>query len=252
MLRKGADTFAGKDDPEALVVYEGDDRVIVDAEFLTNELKVFYRPYYFDGVAWSEGPTNHGTPSATYADHSTDVQSFVRDRMERGLLVEVRRGTLTHELGYVQVFTAPPSLEQNLRLPVVTIQLDDESSGIRGIGENISGDEFDSVGFEWDESEGWLANVQLSLVGWCLNSDERIELRKAIRRIIASNLPVLQSRGIDQVNLTMRDEDAVNGEYGAPIYQVVCTMSCVAPVRVSERIKPIEDVIMQIQETPTP
>lgn len=252
VLRKGADDFTDQNDPAAFLVYEGDEKIIVDAEFLTNEVMVFYRPFYFDGTTWTAGPTNHGTPTATYADHSTDVLAFMRDRLERGLLVEVQRGNLTHELGYVQVYTAPPALEQSLRFPLVTIHLDNESPGVRGIGENISGDEFDEVGFQWEESEGWLADVQLSIIGWSLNSDERIELRKALRRIVVANLPVLQSRGIDQVSLNQQDVDAVSGEYGAPVYQVVNTFSCIAPVRVSERIDPITDVIMVLQEPPTP
>lgn len=244
VLRKGADDFTDQNDPAAFLVYDGDEKIIVDAEFLTNEVMVFYRPFYFDGTTWTAGPTNHGTPTATYADHSTDVLAFMRDRLERGLLVEVQRGNLTHELGYVQVYTAPPALEQSLRFPLVTIHLDNESPGVRGIGENISGDEFDEVGFQWEESEGWLADVQLSIIGWSLNSDERIELRKCIRRIIIANMPVLATRGIIQVNLTQQDVDAVNGEFGAPVYQVMSSFSCLAPVRVSDQVGAIRVVTL--------
>lgn len=250
VLRKGSDSFTDQNDTSAFVAYEGDEKIIVDAESLNNEVMAFYRPFYYDGAAWTAGATASGTPTATYEDSTTDVLSFMRDRVERGLLVEVQRQNLTNDLGYIQVYTAPPSLERDLRFPLVTIHLDSESPGARGIGENISGDEFDAIGFEWNESEGWLAQVQLSIVGWSLNSDERIELRKALRRIVIANLPILASRGIDEVSLTQQDVDAVNGEFGAPIYQVVSTFSCLAPVRVSERIQPITDVITTVNVTP--
>lgn len=246
ILRKGSDSFSGEADPSALLVYEGDETVVVDSESLPNEVMAFYRPYYFVGSAWVAGPTSSGTPTASYQDYSTDVLSFMRDRIERGLLVEVQRENLSNDLGYIQVYTAPPSLERDLRFPLVTVHLDSESPGVRGIGENISGDEFDSIGFDWNESEGWLAQVQLSIVGWSLNSDERIELRKALRRIVIANLPVLDSKGIIDVSLSQQDVDAVNGEYGAPIYQVVSTFSCMAPVRVGGREEPITEVILTV------
>lgn len=236
VLRKGSDTFVGHDDPGALLVYEGDERIFVDAAYLQNDVMAFYRPYYTtDGATWTPGATATGTPAAIYEEHTTDVLSLVRERLEAGLKVEVERGNLINDLGYVQVYTAPPSLEQNLLFPLVTVTLEDESPTVRSIGEEISGDEFDAIGFDWLESEGWLANVQLSIVGWSLNSDERIELRKAIRRVVIANLPVFASKGIDQVNLTMNDVDAVSGEYGAPIYQVMANFTCTAPMRVGGR-----------------
>lgn len=242
VLRKGSDAFAGHDDPSALVAYEGDDKVVLDFTALPNEVMAFYRPFYTaDGVTWSAGPTSSGTPRATYEEFTTDVMALLRDRLEAGLKVEVERGNLINELGYVQVYTAPPSLERDLRFPLVTMSLENEASGYRGIGENISGDEFDSIGFEWGESEGWLENVTIKIVGWSLNSDERLELRKAIRRIIIANLQVFGDAGMDQVDLSASDDDAVNGEYAAPIYLVNATLSCVAPVRVGGDVSAIVD-----------
>lgn len=247
LLRKGSDTFAGPNDPSALVAYEGDERIVVDVTALQNGVMAFYRPYYTtDGTTWTAGATASGTPDVTYQEHTTDVMSLVRSRLEAGLKVEVERGNILNDLGYIQVYTAPPSLEQNLFFPLVTITLDRESPEIRGLGDDISGDEFDSIGFDWLESEGWIASVDLTIVGWSLNSDERIELRKAIRRVIVANLPVFASHGIDQINLDMNDVDAVNGEYGAPIYQVMANFSCVAPVRVGGRVGAFDAVSVTI------
>lgn len=239
VLKMGSDAFTGPEDLDfALIAYEGDEKVVVDSKFLRNETMVFYRPYYrMQDDSWVAGATANATPQATFEDQATDVLSFVRERLEAGLLVEVGRGNLVAELGHIQVFTAPPALEQNLRFPLVTITLESETPAERGIGENISGDEFDAVGFDWFDSEGWLADVQLSVVGWSLNSDERIELRKAIRRIVLANLQVFDFEGMSQVSLSMNDVDALNGEYNANIYQVMATFSCVAPVRVGAGIQ---------------
>lgn len=244
VLKMGSDNFGGHDDLDyAILVYEGEERVIVDAEHLRNEVKVFYRPYYLDSTGvWHAGETAHATPQSTYEDYSTDVLSIVRQRLEDGLMEEVKRGNLLHEYGYVQVFTAPPSLEQNLKFPLVTITLEDESPSIRGIGDDISGDEFDPVGFDWFDSDGWIAGVRLSIVGWSLNSDERIELRKAIRRIIIGNMAVFSAAGMDMIDLSMSDIDAINGEYNANIYQVMCVFTCIAPTRVGGGVAPIREV----------
>lgn len=243
VLRGAGATFTGHDDPSALLVYDGDEDVIVDSQFLQNDIQQFWRAFYTqDGVTWQDSNVASGTPSATYQDHTTDVLSLMRERLEAGLLVECQRANFATELGFIQVFNAPPTLDQNIRFPLVTIHLDYEGSDERAIGEAISGDTFDSIGFDWDESEGWLANVRLQIVGWSLNSDERIELRKAIRRIIVANLPVFDSYGWMLPNVQQQDIDAINGEYPAQIYQVMTTFTCVAPVRVSGTVDAIRDI----------
>ena len=242
VLRKADDSFTGHDDPDALIAYEGDERIFIDNKYLQNEVMAFYRPFYRTASGWQAGPTATGTPAATYTDYSTDVLSLLRERLEAGLKVEVLRGTFQPELGYVQVYTAPPSLEQGLRFPLVTLHLDNDSPAVRGIGENISADEFDSIGLDWDESEGWLAQVQLSILGWTQNSDERIDMRKALKRLIVGNLPVLSDQGIEQVDASFQDIDLINGEFTSPIYQVMCSFSCIAPVRVGNKQAALQDV----------
>lgn len=244
VLKKSTDTFSGVDDADAIVVYSGNQDIFTDSSDLINEVMVFYKPYYSaDGVVWTAGNTANGTPTATYEEYSTDVLSLVRSRLEAGLLVECQRGNFHPEHGYIQVFNAPPSLERDLRMPLVTIHLENDEPGERGIGDSISGDEFDSIGFAWDESEGWLSNVAITIIGWSLNSDERIELRKAIKRIIIANLNVFSAADIDQVSLSQSDIDAVNGEYPAQIFQVMCNFTCIAPVRVGGQVDAIRTII---------
>lgn len=233
VLRKASAVFSGHNDPSAFVAYQGDDDVFIDAQGLNNGTTYYWAIFYTaDNVAWTAGNVVAGVPTAIYQDHTTDVMSHMRDRLEQGLRVECDRGNFQPELGYIQVYTAPPSIEQGLRFPLVTLHLEMEDSADRALGENISGDAFDVVGLGWEESEGWLASVRLLIIGWSLNSDERIELRKAIRRLVVANLPVFDSYGWITPNLSQQDVDAINGEYPSPLYQVMNTFSCVAPVRV--------------------
>lgn len=243
VLRKGSDTIASFDDPSALLVFEGETKFFVDAASLPNEVMAFYKPFYWVNGAWVAGQGSSGTPAAIYEDHSTDVVAFLRERLEAGLQVEVQRGNFNTELGYIQVYTAPPSLEQNLMFPCVTVELNDEGRGESGIGEDIGSDEDD------EESEGWLEDVSVSMVAWSLNPLERIELRKALRRLLLANLPVLDDHGIQQVSFRFSDVNAVNGEFGAPVYQVLCNLSCVAPARVSARVSTIQDVVVTLSTT---
>ena len=233
VLRKGTDDISGPDDEYALVAYEGDDRAFVDCASLQNEVRAFYVPFYRIAGAWVRGVGNYGTPVSSYEDYSTDVLSLLRDRLEAGLTVEVERGNLMNELGYIQVLTAPPAVNMNISFPLVTISLEEESPSIRGIGEDISGQYTDVEDETWLEEEGWLANVRLTIQGFSFNPDERIELRKAIRRVIVGNLNVFAAKGIVLPQLTLSDADAVNGEYGdTPLYLVMGDFTCTAPVRV--------------------
>lgn len=225
ILRKGSGTFTGITDPSALVAYEGAETVVVDAVGMQNGVMQFYQPWYTaDGVTYTAGPVASGTPAPTYDDLTTDVLSFLRERLEAGLKIEVERGNLVNELGYVQVYSAPPSLERDLAFPLVTVHLEEEEPQEWAIGENIAGD---------DVSEGWLSNVTVTVIGWSLNPDERIELRKALRRVVVANLPVFAGVGFDQVSVSFQDVDSISGEYPAHLYQVMGTFTCLAPVRVA-------------------
>lgn len=245
ILRKGGDTFAGPTDPDALVAYEGDDRTFVDVTDVPNEVAQFYKPYYTtDFATWTAGDTATGTATPNYEDATTDVLSLVRDRLAAGLLIECQRENFQTETGSISVFTAPPSLERDIRWPVVTVHLDREDPGERAIGEMVGTDYQESgIGDDWSETEGWLANTNLTIIGWSLNSDERIELRKALRRILIGNLPVFSAAGLDQVSFDMSDIDAVNGEYPAQIYQVMCNFTCISPVAVGGKVDAIRTII---------
>lgn len=246
LLRKVADTFAGQDDAGALLVSDVLERTALDMVGLVNGTLYYYRPYYWIAGAWSAGTTVTATPSATYADRGGDVLSLVRERIDLGLQVELARGTLAHEFGHIPVLTAPPIFEDT-RWPIVTVHLQNEAPGERGVGEMPFPDEFDGDAGQWHESEGWLARVQVLIMGWSLNPDERIELRKALRRIVIANLTIFDFAGMIEVVFEQQDTEDF-GSYSVPVYQVMSTLSCLAPVLVGSNVGAIEDVIQTILE----
>jgi hypothetical protein len=246
LLRKGSDTFTDQDDPTALLVQEGTETVAVDVAYLTNGTPYYYKPFYRVGAGWVAGATVAGTPAAGYEDGSTDVLSLVRDRLDAGLAVEIERGTLAHPDGHIRVLTAPP-LFDDVVMPLVTVHLQSEDPKDRALGELAAVDEFDAIGGEWTESEGWLAGVQLSVMGWSLNPDERIDLRKALRRIVVANLPVFAAAGMVEVQFSQQDTEDF-ASFSAPIYQTLGTLTCEAPVLVGNQAGAIQTVTQTIVE----
>lgn len=236
---------------KAPTVYKGTDEVLVDTLALDNQTKYHYEvTYRLKSGATVIGNVNHGTPDARYEDYTTDVVELLRDRLEAGLMEEVKRGTLHTELGYVQVLTAPPSLQNNLSFPLVTLILENESPAERSIGDLIDDESFDEVTGEWVEQSGWMADVHVSITGWSLNPTERIDLRKALRRILIANFDVLAVRGILLPHFTLTDADAVSGEFDAPLYLVNGDFTCQAPVRIG--LKSSESIVEVIAKVINP
>lgn len=235
LLRKSADDFTGHEDPAAILVMDGDDRTVIDAVRLKSGVPAFYKVFAFDGINWTAGKTVSGVPVASYYEATTDVLEFVRERLDVGLQEEVERGTLKSPVGQIQVLTAPPLYEAT-RWPVVSVHLDGEHQASRSMGEQIDPDAYLAESDTWAETEGWLADVQLSVIGWSLNPDQRIALRKALRRIVVANLPIFDSIGMVCVSFSQRDAEDF-GSYEKPVYQVMCTLSCQAPVMVVNTVE---------------
>lgn len=241
LLRKVADTFAGESDPNALLVFEGTDKVTLDIAQLVNGTLYYYRPYYLIDGAWTPGETRTGVPNAAYEDIGGDVLSLVRERIDLGLQAELSRGALQHDQGHIKVLTAPPVFEDTA-FPVVTVHLQNDDPAERGVGEMVGVDDFDAGAEEWTEKEGWLARTQLTIMGWSLNPDERTELRKALRRIVQANLPIFDFADMVQIEFSQQDTEDF-ASYSAPVYQVMCTFSCLSPAQVGVKVGAIKDVI---------
>lgn len=246
VLRNGVDAFAGADDPGVVLAYAGSDTSFVDAApGLVNLAPAFYRAYYWIAGAWVASTTASGTPQATYGDESTDAQSLVRDRLEEGLKVEVARGTFVFEDGRgIPVLTAPPMVDQTV-YPVVTVHMEGEDPADRAIGEMIASDSLALDG-SWQEHEGWMSSVTLEIAAWCLNPDERIAMRQALRRLVVANLPVFDAAGMVEIAFSQRDAEFLSGEFGAPVFQTVGIFTCRAPVVVTTGFPAIADVDVSV------
>lgn len=240
VLRNTSGSFSGPDDEYSLVVYEGDDKVFIDSAFMQNDTPYQYQVFYFDGSGWAAGNVASGTPRADYVDHSVNALDILRERIEYGMQEEVKRGSFRPSSGFIPVLTAPPVFE-DARWPMVSVHQLDSSPVERGIGEVIG---WDDNSIDGDLAlEGWLAREQVAVIGWSLNPDERIELRKALRRIIIANLELFDDAGVSQVEFSIQDSDAISGEYPAPVYQAAGTFTCLVPNEVGGQVPFIREVI---------
>lgn len=244
LRRTSAAAFTGPDDAGAVVVEDRTDgNVVLDSTALENGFLYHYRVHYRDrrGV-WIAQAEGQGTPAASYSGEELDVLTVLRDRIERGLKVEVEREALLPESGSIQVLTAPFALVDGVNFPCVSVHLESETPVHRGIGETLFADDVID-GELWRETEGWLARVVLRVVAVSLNADERIALRRALRRIILANLPVLDAHGILQPEFTVSDhEDEGPRQNAAILFMAVGQFSCIAPVYVTRDLGPIRDV----------
>lgn len=228
ILRRLDDGFTGESDAGALRVEESDDTTVLDTQNVVNGITYFYRPFYYVGGAWQPGSTASAVAAVNYEDVTPDVQSVVRDRLIAGLRSEVEAHRLVHDDGAVPVHLAPPAYEQ-ARWPMVSVHMTGEDPAQRFVGEEVAADAFDEESGEWSGSEGWLAKTSLSIIGWSLNSDARFALRKALRRVVIANLGVFSDLGLVNVEFSQQDQEDFSN-YPAPVYQVICTFTCLSPV----------------------
>lgn len=242
VLRNTTGEFPSVNDPASQIVYTGKVTAPLDFSNLTNGTTYYYCPFYWNGTAWSAATPMSAVPAVTYQDSSTDAMSIVLERMTCGIMNELDAGSLAAPTGVIQVLSAPPVF-QDVRFPVVTVHLLHESPAERGIGELLIGDQADQQNPSlWDTSNGWLARVQLAVIGWTQNPDERIALRKAMRRLIVANLPVFDAAGMIEIEFNQQDVDAISGEYPANVYQSLGTFTCMAPVIVGDQQATFTDV----------
>lgn len=231
---------------------EVDNGHVVDTASLPNGTPVYYQEADFNGSAWSQSPVVSATPGSIDMEVGPDVLELLRDRLEQSLTAFVVSGSLVSSLGHISVFTAPPVFDQK-KFPLVTVHLNTDSPEVRGLGELVSPDIFDSNNSDWVDGEGWLSRVIIDVTGWVLNPDERIALRKAIKAAVIGNLPVFDAAGISLVEIALRDTDDFES-YGVPVYMVAGTFSCLAPSIVTGTIPVINDVTAagSDDQAPTP
>ena len=246
ILRNTADAFAGPNDPAAVLVVDSCvEPAIVDTTDLANGVPMFYRAFDWDGSTWiDQGVSFPATPSATYIDDTLDPQEILRDRVQLGISEEVARGNLKPPSGAIQVTTAPFGLADGFTFPTISVHLESTGPADRALGDELA-DTPDPVANNWVGSEGWFARFSMSVAAVSLNSDERIALRKALRRVIQVNLPVFSAAGMMQIDFQQTDSEQFS-ENNAPLYFTSGAFSCLAPVFVRETADSIVDVTLSL------
>jgi hypothetical protein len=253
VLRNTTGVFPAYNDPNSTVVNQanaGDPLRFIDSVGdPANGTLYYYQAFYYDGTTWTtDGSPSQATPATTYVDESVDAQSIVRDRLALGLAAEVARGAiaLPPDTASIAVLLAPPVFDQ-IRWPTVSVHLESEGPVNRALGEDIGTDQLDALTGLWDNREGWQARTVLNVVGWSLNPDERIVLRKAIRRVIIANLAVFDANLLLEIEFVQRDTEDTE-RYNAPVYMTVGTFTSVTPLSVNVPT----GVIASVTSTMTP
>lgn len=242
LLRRDAEDFSGPDDPLALRVYEGTEKAVTDYRGLLNGEQVFYQLYVLANGVWSAaGAVASAVPGATMEDLGVDVISLLRDRLEAGFKVYVDRGDIRHDRGFVPVMKASPQVEE-APLPLVTVHLQNAAMEVRGVGEVAGLDCYDEEADLWLSLEGGFDRVTATIVCWSINSDLRLIMRKALRAILQSNLPVFDAAGLVTPSWSMQDMEDYQ-TYQVPMFQTVCTFDCLAPASVQSTTPPIENAV---------
>lgn len=238
VLRKTTNDIVDENDPAAVIVYEGCLESIVDIE-VVNGTVYYYQLFDYINSVWVSSVSVSVIPSATYKDQNLDVIDLLLRRLELGFAIEVINDDINPASGKVSVKSAPPEFNSTT-WPVVSVHLDNDSRGESAIGEVIFPDiELDTTG--WEESEGWLANISVSIIGWTVNSLQRNRLRKSIKRILLANFPVFESVGMELCSFNLQDSEDLQS-YPTPVYMTNCSFTCLAPVRLSHDVSEIIDV----------
>lgn len=241
VLRRTDQAFAGPSDPNAMVLCdEWTAEAALDRFCLTNGTAYFYQAFYWNGASFAASPIVSATPQASYGDAADDPLSVVRERVELGLAVEVQRGRLKPTSGKVEVLKAPFALPDGVTFPVVSVHLSSDSPAERGISDDLLEPEHQFIG-GWESTEGWLSAVDIAVVGVSLNPDERIDLRKALKRIIIVNLPVFAAAGMTHIEFRQSDSEDIESS-NAPLFRTDGQFSCLAPSGVTHVIPEIAAV----------
>jgi len=239
LLRNSVDLFSGFDDPNAVSIYDGlPENSVIDTISLANGVPVYYRLFSLINGVWYPSVTVSATPSASLIDVSSDPLTIVRDRLELGLQPYVASGALNNDSGFIPVFTASPFIE-DAPLPIVTVHLASDGSDQRFIGDVM--DSFTDADGNVHSVDGWLSRYQLTIVGWSLNADGRINLRNAMKAVMEGNLPVFDNEGMTQIDMSFSDSEDFQS-YNAPVFMVTCNFSCYAPTALDSVGAPISSV----------
>ncbi len=242
LLRSTASVIPAFDDAASLLVHDGRESTLVDTDGLVNGTTYYYRAFYLVAGVWQASPARSAVAVSSFVDATNDHVEFVRQRLEVGMASLLARGVIATESGFIPVLASSPELERVV-FPCLTVHLASDAPSMRGIGEEFAEDAPDGDGLK--EFEGWLSALQFTIIGWGTNGDERKLIRRLLKATLMANLPVFDSVGMVEVDMTFADQEDFES-YPAPIYQAVCTFSCKAPSLVARPVPVIRDVSVQV------
>lgn len=244
VLRKTTDTIGGPDDATAVTVADWDNREdILDLTGLVNGTAVFYRAFYRRRDAspvLPHLPSSSATPAYTARDTSADPLRLLRERFEAGLAIAVQQGRLHPRTGVVPLVMAPFVDPAKTTFPMMSMHLESDQPMEHGIGEYIAGHSIDGIGA--DETEGWLSQIAVNLIAVSLNPDERIELGRVMKHIVAANLEIFSSRGLIRPALTIAHTELLPEANAAPLYLATGSFTCLAASDATATGVPVETV----------
>lgn len=218
MRRDDAVPPASESDASALEVYRGSPvRSHTDWAAVPDGVTLYYRAFWRVAGVWVDGGIKSVRADARFVDRSVEPLLVLRDRVDLGLRPYVARGELRPQTGAIPVLIASPLIEET-PIPVVTVHLESESSEVVPVGSELA-DRGGVVGF--------LSRARMQVVGWSLNVDERLVLRRALTAILAANRDVFEEAGMAELDVSFADQDDFT-TYSAPLYQAIGTVSCVA------------------------
>ena len=212
---------AGLNDAAAVPVYRGDPvRSVLDWLAVPAGVELRYRALWRVGSSWLDGGVRSVRADARFLDRSVEPLLVMRDRLDLGLRGYVERGELRPSSGEIPVLIASPLIEET-PMPVVTVHLESEVQDVAPVGGLLAPDR------GADSFTGHVSRVVMKAIGWSLNVDERLALRRAMTAVLAVNREVFEEAGMVDVEVQFSDMDDFM-TYSAPVYQAVGTVSCVA------------------------
>jgi hypothetical protein len=247
LLRRTDDEFVGYPDGEAVLVRAGDgtetSHTVIDYSGLVNGETVWYQMFFQSDDGWytvedpeSVTPTYETQPGFQIPDPVT----LVRSRLDLGVQSEVAAGNLTHPRGKIDILRSPPIID-NVVFPCITVLLESTTPEERGIGDIVQPDWFDPDADRWESYTGWLDRTRIQIGVWSLNAEERDDVRRAVQKILTTNLPIFDDAGLLLIEFPP-SESFDPASFGVPVYQSVFAFSCLHPSLVRDRYLPIHSI----------
>lgn len=248
VLRRVAAAPTGPTDPDGVLVADWSQaEAWLDDEGLTNGIPVHYRVFYRDAAGaplLPHHPASTVTPAATARDTSASPLRLIRRRIEAGLAVAVTAGVLRPSSGRVPILLAPMADPNKISLPIVSVHLESDRPLERGLADHILSEDLGAAG--WDDTTGWLSEVQINIVGVSLNPDERITLGEVLKHIVMVNMGVFAAHGLLRIAFSVSHSELAPESTAAPLYVAAGTLTCLAPSTFAATASSIVDAVATV------